>query len=260
MISIARWLDSYVVGVGNIHWVCWSNSILHGARPVLIHNNIYSTRVQNLLDARQVPSVTVLYVISPYSQGALDHSLDLHVCMDCTANILTQILTLTSMESTPLLVGQMVTGTLPSLLPGLVTAVETRLRHTLTAIPGRYVPLYLPSLLNLHVVVTVSSISSSWLVIQISTQLSLGLSKALLFELGFPAASCLGSRRSLWRQNFTAHWRQFRRFLKLYNSIPLPVHYLFLLPSEQGMHPCSCYPCFCSSTSLPGQDASLHKL
>lgn len=176
----------YVVGVGNIHWVYWSNSILNGTTPVLIHNNIYSTGAQNPLDACQVTSAIVLYVISPYSQRALDHSLDLHVCLDCMDDILTQILTLTSMESTPLLVGQMVTGTLPSLLSGLVMVVETRLRHTLTAIPGRYVPLCLPALLNLHVVVTVSSISSSWLVVQNSTKQSLGLSKVLLFELGFP--------------------------------------------------------------------------
>lgn len=186
MINIVRRPDSYVVGVGNIHWVCWSNSILNGATPVLIYNNIYSTGAQNPLDACQVTSAIVLYVISPYSQRALDHALDLHVCMDRMADVLTQILTLTSMESTPLLVGQMVTGTLPSLLSGLVMAVETRLRPTLTAIPGHYVPLRLLSLLNLHVVVTVSSISSSWLVIQISTKLSLGLSKVLLLELEFP--------------------------------------------------------------------------
>lgn len=175
-----------LLGVGNIHWVCWSNSILNGETPVLIHSNIYSTGAPNPLDARQVTSAIVLYVISPYSQRAQDHSLDLRVCVDCMANILTHILTLASTESTPLLVGQMVTGTLPSLLSGLVTAVETTLRHSLTAIPGRYVPLCLPSLLNLHVIITVSSISSSWLVIQISTKLSLSLPEFLLFELGFP--------------------------------------------------------------------------
>lgn len=134
---------------------------MNAATPVLIYNNICSTGAQNPLDACQVTSAIVLYVISPYSQRALDHALDLHVCMDRMADVLTQILTLTSMETTPLLVGQMVTGTLPSLLSGLVMAVETRLRPTLTAIPGHYVPLCLLSLLNLHVVVTVSSISSS---------------------------------------------------------------------------------------------------
>lgn len=170
MINIARRPGRYVVGVGNIHWVCWSNSVLNGTTPVLIHNNIYSTGAQNPLDACQVTSAIVLYVISPYSQRALDHSIDLHVCMECMDDILTQNLTLTSMESTPLLVGQMVTGTLPSLLTGLVMVIETRLRHTLTTIPGRYVPLCLPALLNLHVVVTVSSISSSWLVVQNSTK------------------------------------------------------------------------------------------
>lgn len=82
--------------------------------------------------------------------------------MDYTANILTlsQVLTLTSMESMLLLAGQMVTITMPSLLLRLVVAIETKLLRSLTVNPGHYVPLCLPLLLNLHMVNSFS-ISSS---------------------------------------------------------------------------------------------------